>query len=251
MSLAHHLIELRNRFFISAAVIVVGLVGGWFLSDLVWNAMREPILTIVENQTRNAQINYPDITSAFDLKLRISLYIGLVLSSPVWLYQIFAFLMPGLTRTEKKYTFGFFFSAVPLFLAGCTAGWFVLPNIVNLMTSFAPSEDAAFIDATKYLDFILKLVLAVGIAFVVPVFIVLLNFAGVLSAKAILKSWRIAILLICLFTAIATPAADVFSMFLLAVPMVLLYFMAYGIAYLHDRMAAKRMAKIEQEGYDV
>lgn len=251
MSLAHHLIELRNRFFISAAVIVVGLIGGWFLSDFIWNAMREPVLTIVENQARNAQINYPDITSAFDLKLRISLYIGLVLTSPVWLYQIFAFLMPGLTRTEKKYTFGFFFSAVPLFLAGCAAGWYVLPNIVNLMTSFAPSEDAAFIDATKYLDFILKLVLAVGIAFVVPVFIVLLNFAGVLSAQAILKSWRIAILLICLFTAIATPAADVFSMFLLAVPMVMLYFVAYGIAYLHDRMAAKRMAKIAQDGYPV
>ena len=88
--------------------------------------------------------------------------------------------------------------------------------------------------------------LAVGIAFVLPVFLVLLNFVGVLSAKTILKGWRIAILVICLFTAIATPAADVVSMFLLAIPMVILYFAAVGIATIHDRRAAKRAEEFEE-----
>lgn len=247
MSLGQHLLELRKRLFLAAAGVVVGGIIGWFLSDFVWDALREPIYAIIESQHRNAQINYPNITSAFDLKLKISFYVGLVVSSPMWLYQIFAFLTPGLSRKEKQYTFGFFFTAVPLFLAGCAAGWYVLPNIVNLLTGFAPKEDAALIVATDYLDFVLKLVLAVGIAFVLPVFIVLLNFAGVISAHSIIKSWRIAILVIILFTAIATPAADVVSMFMLAVPMVVLYFAAWGIAWLHDRRSAKRALALEKE----
>jgi sec-independent protein translocase protein TatC len=108
------------------------------------------------------------------------------------------------------------------------------------MTSFAPPEDSAFITARAYLDFTIKLMLVVGIAFVLPVFIVLLNFVGVLSAQGILKGWRVAILVIVLFTALATPAADVISMFLLAIPMIALYFAAAGIAAIHDRRAAKR-----------
>ena len=247
MSLGQHLLELRKRLFLAAAGILVGAIAGWFLSDFVWDALREPIYAIIEAQNRTAQLNYPDITSAFDLKLKISFYVGLVLSSPVWLYQIFAFLVPGLTRIEKQYTFGFIFTAIPLFLAGCAAGWFVLPNLVGLMTSFAPQEDAALIVAQNYLDFVLKLMIAIGVAFVLPVFIVLLNFAGVISAQSIIKSWRIAVLLITLFTAIATPAADLVSMFLLAIPMVVLYFAAYGIAFLHDRRAARRARALEQE----
>ena len=247
MSLGQHLLELRKRLFLAAAGILVGAIVGWFLSDFVWDALREPIYAIIEAQDRKAQLNYPDITSAFDLKLKIAFYVGLVVSSPVWLYQIFAFLVPGLTRVEKQYTFGFLFTAIPLFLAGCAAGWFVLPNIVGLMTGFAPKEDAALIVAQSYLDFVLKLMIAIGVAFVLPVFIVLLNLAGVISAQSIIKSWRIAVLLITLFTAIATPAADVISMVLLAIPMVVLYFAAYGIAYLHDRRAARRARALEQE----
>ncbi|MFO7690139.1 MAG: twin-arginine translocase subunit TatC [Cryobacterium sp.] len=247
MSLGQHLLELRKRLFWAAAGIVVGAIIGWMLSDLVWDALRDPIYAIVQAQNRDAQINYTDITSAFDLKLKISFYLGLVVSSPMWLYQIFAFLVPGLTRREKQYTFGFLFSAVPLFVAGCAAGWFVLPNVVGLMTGFAPPEDAAFINAQNYLDFVLKLVIAIGVAFVLPVFIVLLNMAGVISAESIIKSWRVAILLITLFTAIATPAADVVSMFLLALPMIALYFAAYGIAYLHDRRASKRALTLNRE----
>ncbi|TFD34523.1 twin-arginine translocase subunit TatC [Cryobacterium sp. TMT1-19] len=247
MSLGQHLLELRKRLFLAAAGILVGAIVGWFLSDFVWDALREPIYAIIEAQDRTAQLNYPDITSAFDLKLKIAFYVGLVVSSPVWLFQIFAFLVPGLTRIEKQYTFGFLFTAIPLFLAGCAAGWFVLPNIVGLMTSFAPKEDAALIVAQSYLDFVLKLMIAIGVAFVLPVFIVLLNLAGVISAQSIIKSWRIAVLLITLFTAIATPAADVISMFLLAIPMVVLYFAAYGIAFLHDRRHARRARSLEQE----
>ena len=246
MTLGQHLLELRKRLVYAALGIAVGAVLGWFLSDYVWDALREPIYLIVEAQNRNAQINYPDITSAFDLKLKIAMYIALVVASPVWLYQVFAFLMPGLTRKEKRYTFGFFFTAVPLFLAGCAAGWYVLPHVVALMTGFAPRQDAALINAQNYFDFVLKLVIAIGVAFVLPVFVVLLNFAGVVSAQSIIKSWRIAVLAITLFTAIATPAADIVSMFLLAIPMVGLYLLAWGVASIHDRRVAKRALDLER-----
>lgn len=240
MSLGEHLIELRKRLFISAIAIVVGLVAGWFLSDLVWDALRVPIQQIAVEQGREANINYGDITSAFDLKLQIAFFISILIASPVWLYQVWAFLAPGLTGKEKRYGVGFILAAVPLFLLGAYAGWLVLPNIVRLMTSFAPAEDAAYIAARSYLDFTMKLMLVVGIAFVLPVLIVLLNFVGILSAKAIIKGWRVAVLIIVLFTAIATPAADVVSMFVLAIPMILLYFAAAFVAYLHDRRVLKR-----------
>jgi sec-independent protein translocase protein TatC len=244
MSLGEHLLELRRRLFIAGIALVIAAVVGWLLTEFVWDQLREPIARIAE--ARNATINYPGITDAFDIRLQLAVTIGLVLASPVWLYQLFAFLVPGLTAKEKRYTFGFFFSAVPLFLGGCAAGWFVLPHIVELMASFVPAEDASIVSARIYFDFVLKLVIATGVAFVLPVFLVILNFVGTLSAAAILKGWRMAILAITLFTAIVTPAADVLSMFLLAIPMVALYFAAAGVAYLHDRRAAARNRQVEE-----
>jgi len=247
MSLGQHLLELRRRLFVSAVSVLVGSVAGWFLSDLVLDFMRGPVTTIAEGVGRTAELNYSGITTAFDLKLQIAVTVGVILSSPVWLYQIWAFVVPALVRREKLYAVGFVSAALPLFLAGCAAGTFVLPNIVRVLTSFVASEDASIIEAKTYYDFVLKLVLAVGIAFVLPVFLVLLNFVGVVTASQILKGWRVAILLIALFTAIATPAADVFSMFLLMVPMVVLYFVAAGVAWIHDRRAAKRVAALDAE----
>ncbi|SDZ57540.1 sec-independent protein translocase protein TatC [Herbiconiux ginsengi] len=247
MSLGAHLVELRKRLFLAAIAIVLGMIAGWLVSDWVLNALRVPIEQLAEEQGRVASLNFTDISSAFDLRLQIAFTVGVVVSSPFWLYQIWAFLMPGLKRKEKQYAVGFVLSAVPLFLLGCLAGWLVMPHMVVLLTGFAPQDTTALISARTYYDFVLKLVLAIGIAFVLPVFLVLLNFAGVLSAKAILKSWRIAILAITLFTAIATPAADVMSMFLLAIPMVILYFGAAGIAFLNDRRRAKRALALDAE----
>lgn len=247
MTLGQHLVELRKRLFRAAIGYVLGAIGGWFLADFVLAAMRSPVQELAASQHRDAALNFTTITGAFDLKFEIALTVGAVISSPVWLYQIFAFLVPGLTGKEKKYIFGFFFSAVPLFFAGCAAGWYVLPHIVGLLTSFAGHQDKSLIDAPSYYDFVLKLVIVIGVAFVLPVFLVLLNFVGVLSARAILKSWRIALLLIVLFTAIATPSADVISMLLLAIPMVLLYFAAAGVAWVHDRRVAKTAIDLDAE----
>jgi sec-independent protein translocase protein TatC len=245
MSLGEHLIELRNRLFIAGIAIVVACIAGWYLSDFVLDALQEPIRVIAETQGKTASLNNETISSAFDMRIQISLTIGLVIASPVWLFQIWAFLVPGLTRREVRYGLGFILTAIPLFLAGCAAGWFVFPHIVELMSSFGVEGSTNVFTAKTYYDFVLKLVIVVGVAFVLPVFLVLLNFVGVLPGMTILKSWRIAIMAIVLFTAIATPAADVVTMFLLAIPMVILFFAATGIAIINDRRKAKRQVQYD------
>ncbi len=246
MSLGQHLVELRKRLVVAGLGVLVGTIGGWFLAAFVWDRLRAPIL-LIASAHHQASINYPSITSAWDVRFQVAIMLGIVVSSPIWLYQLFAFLVPGLTGRERKFIFGFFFTAVPLFFAGCAAGWLVLPRIVNLMVSLVPGQDTSIIDAKYYLDFVIKLILATGIAFVLPVFLVLLNVIGTLSAKTILKGWRWAVLAITIFTAIATPAADPFSMLLLAAPMVLLYFAAWGVSALHDRSVARRADALSAE----
>lgn len=241
MSLGEHLVELRKRLIISAIALVLGLVAGWLLSQDVLNIMRQPIEDLQEDG-RNAVLTYNAITEGFDIRVQISLFIAVIVSSPVWLYQIWAFLAPGLTKREKLYGVGFLGAAVPLFLAGIYAAWMVLPNIVRLMSTFQPEQDGFFLGARGYIDFAVKLMLVVGVGFVMPVVLVMLNFIGVLRGKSILKGWRIAVLVIVLFAAITTPAVDLMSMFLLAIPMIVLYFAAVGIALLHDRRVDKRQA---------
>lgn len=247
MSFVEHLVEFRNRFFIAAIAIVLGMVGGFMLSTPVFDALRVPILELAEKRTGGAVINFPTITSAFDIRLQIAFTLGIVLASPVWLYQAWMFLMPGLKKTERRYALGFVGAGIPLFLAGCVVGWLLMPRIVDVMASFAPSQDAVYFDAKYYYTFVLQLCLAVGIAFVMPVLLVLLNFAGILEGKTILKGWRVAVLIVALFAAIATPSADVVSMFLLMIPMIGLYFIAVGIALLNDRRRAKKRAAFEAE----
>ncbi|MBX3195972.1 MAG: twin-arginine translocase subunit TatC [Microbacteriaceae bacterium] len=240
MSLGEHLVELRRRLTFAGIGLLAGAIVGWLLNEYVWDMLRVPILQIAEDH--QAVINYDAITGAFNVRMQIALVLGIVVSSPVWLYQVFAFVAPGMTRNEKKYVFGFFFSAVPMFLAGCVAGWFVFPRIVEFMAQFVPQEDASYFNASYYLDFVLKLVLVTGAAFVMPVFLVLLNFGGVIRGMTILKGWRWAVVAIVVFTALATPAADVMSMLLLAVPLVVLYFATVGITLWRDRISDRRAA---------
>ena len=152
----------------------------------------------------------------------------------------------GLSLEVARYVYGFVLTALPLFLAGCAAGMWVMPHIVQLMTGFAPQFTASYLDASAYFDFVLKLTLITGVAFVLPVFVVLLNFAGVVSGRAIAQSWRWALIGICLFTAIATPAADVMSMLLLAAPMIALYLVACVVSLINDKRRRRQLDAVLQ-----
>lgn len=241
MPLSSHLREARTRSFRAVVALLIGVAAGYLLSDQILEIVRAPITALAES--RDASLNYDSITGAFDLKLKIALFAGTALSSPVWMYELFAFLAPGLNTREKKYTFGFVAASVPLFVGGCLMGFLVFPHMVELLASFASTEDSTLLQASYYVDFILKIVLATGVAFVLPVFLVMLNLLGVVPAGAIARSWRIIVVAIVLFSAIVTPAADVLSMFLVAVPMTVLFLVALLIAWLHDRREHRRAAR--------
>jgi sec-independent protein translocase protein TatC len=243
MSLGQHLVEFRGRLVKAALAIAVASVGGFFVADFVWSLLAAPLMDVANDSGRIAQINYTSISEAFDTKIAIALTVGIVASSPIWLWQIWSFVTPALVRREKRFAFGFLLTAIPLFLLGCGTGWWLFPHVVELMTSFAPEGSTTLLTAKYYLDFSIKFVIAIGIGFDLPVFLVLLNFTGVLSAKAIISGWRWAIVGITTFTALATPAADVVSMFLLAIPMLVLYFLAAFVAWIRDRRVARKLAK--------
>ncbi|MDE0545594.1 twin-arginine translocase subunit TatC [Microbacterium sp. C7(2022)] len=244
MSLGQHLVELRKRIMIAALALVVGMVVAFFITDFVINLITEPIRVVAESRADEVKVElmFATVTSAFDLRLRMSFAIGLMISAPIWLWQIWAFIMPGLTKKEIRYTIGFLAAAIPLFFAGCYVGLIIMPHIVELMASFVPDGGASFYDASYYYDFVFKLLIVVGVAFILPVFLVALNLAGVISARDILKGWRVAILISVIFSALATPAADVASMLMLSGIMIVLFFAAAGLSLIFDRRRAKRDA---------
>ncbi|WP_307220389.1 twin-arginine translocase subunit TatC [Microbacterium sp. SORGH_AS_0888] len=241
MSLSQHLVELRKRLMIAALALVVGMVVAFFITDPVITVITAPIRVIAEQRGDNfSALNFGTVTSAFDMRVRIAFTIGIFLSAPIWMWQVWAFVMPGLTRKEIRYTIGFVGAAIPLFFAGCYVGILIMPHVIELMWSFTPAGGTNFYDAKDYYDFIFKLMIVIGIAFVLPVFLVALNMSGIISGKAILKGWRVAILVASIFAAIATPAADIVSMLMLAGILVVLYFAAAGFALIVDRRRAKR-----------
>src|SRR5919202_5793801 len=236
MPLREHLRELRHRLIKSGMAVVVGAVVGWFLYQPLFGALVRPINDLVrERAGADAKVIFSQVASPFNLQLKLAFYLGVVVSSPVWLYQLWAFIVPGLTKREKRYAMSFVAAGVPLFLAGIGLAWLVLPNAIKFLTEFTPSGAANIIIADDYLTFVLRIMLAFGLAFVTPLLLVGLNMAGVMSALTLAKGWRIAVFLCFLFAAIASPTPDAGSMLALAFPMVALYMLAVGIAWFNDR----------------
>lgn len=238
MPLAGHLREARRRALRAAVSLLVGVVIGFLLSDQILDILRVPVEELADS--RQASLNYDTVTGAFDLQLKIALFTGVIVSSPIWLRELFAYLTPGLTRREKKYVFGFSAAAAPLFIAGCAFGFLIFPRMVSVLAGFSSDQDSTILNASYYVDFVMKIVLATGIAFVLPAVLVMLNYLGIVSAHRLRSSWRIIVVVIALFSALVTPAADVLSMFIVALPMSVLFGAAVAITTVHDRRSARR-----------
>lgn len=247
MNLGGHLKELRKRLFWSALFILGGTVAGWIIFEPVFQVLQGPIVELAAERGINATLNIGTVAGAFDLQLQVSIFLGIMLTSPIWLYNLWAFITPGLKQKERRYTLGFLFSAIPLFAAGCWLAWISLPSFVATLIGFTPTGTANVINANEYILFTIRILLVFGIAFVLPVVLVLLNFAGLLTTKNILNSWRIAVFVIALIAALATPTADPMSMFLVMIPLVALYFLAAAVTAINDKRRAKRDAKIDKE----
>ncbi|GAA2609224.1 twin-arginine translocase subunit TatC [Streptomyces tubercidicus] len=243
MPLAAHLRELRNRLLKSVlAIIVITSVAMWQY-DAIAHFVTGPVIDSV-GCSKNAsgprdhpcaQVSANGLLAPFTILLKVSLTTGVVLATPVWLYQLWAFLAPGLHRHEKKYALGFVGAGVPLFLGGAYLAYAILPTTAGALVGLTPSDWVNFFPADEFFDIVTRMVLVFGLAFELPLLLVLLNFGGVLTGRRILSWWRFMVLGITVFAALATPTGDPLVMGLLAAPIVVLYFGAVGICLFNDR----------------
>ncbi|GAA2207758.1 twin-arginine translocase subunit TatC [Nonomuraea monospora] len=238
MPLMEHLRELRNRLVVAMAAVLVGIVVGFIFFDPVWAFIKEPFCeTPQAGQLRPGECTliFGGIFQSFFLTLKVSALVGIVVSSPVWLYQIWAFVTPALYRNEKRYSFTFLGLAVPLFLLGTALAYFIMDTSLAILLGFAPSDTVAAIQIDEYVSYVLIMLVIFGVSFELPLLLVFLNIIGVLPHATVKKHRRTVIFVMFIFGAVITPGGDPLTMMALAAPMVLLYFLAEGFMYLREK----------------
>jgi sec-independent protein translocase protein TatC len=248
MALSDHLRELRARIIRSVLVIVIAFCVALFfydrLLDLImvpYNDARERLGASVQTQ---AVVN--DVTGPLLLQLKLCGVVAVVAASPYWLYQIWAFILPGLHATERKWSRVFAAIAGPLFFAGVAVGYYTLPKAIQVLISFTPDNVTNLVEFGTFFSFITRMLLVFGIAFEIPLFVVMLNLAGIVSGKALGRHRPWIIILTFVFAAVATPSTDPFSMLMLAIPMLVLFLLAEVIARLADRARGRGRDSTEQ-----
>ncbi|HSN43298.1 MAG TPA: twin-arginine translocase subunit TatC [Propionibacteriaceae bacterium] len=253
MALVDHLKELRYRITISAIAMLVLTIAMLF----VYEAYLLPVILRPLNIAIDSyQASHPDalfvlttegLTSPMMLMLKTAGVAGLILSCPVWLYQLWSFIAPGLLSKEKKYSLAFLGSAIPLFLMGVALGYWITPKGFAVMLAFTPEgQDITNLqEVQKFLTFELRLLLVFGVSFLLPVIIVMMNHIGLVKAEQLAKFRTPAVFLCFVFGAVATPSTDPFSMVALSIPMSIMYVIAEVICRNNERRKAKRLAELE------
>ncbi|WP_238163592.1 twin-arginine translocase subunit TatC [Kribbella capetownensis] len=250
MTLREHIIELRNRLLISVLAIVVGTIVGWVFYDQAFEFLTKPFLTSVTELAKEAgstklpQLTFPGVGNPLTFRIKISALFGLLLASPVWLYQLWAFIAPGLHRNERKWAYLFSAIAAPLFAAGVWVAYWTLPKGIEILLGFTPLDIQNLVELPDYLDFVMRTMLVFGVAFLIPLVVVLLNMLGVVPSSALRRFRPYIVLVIFVFAAVATPSGDPFTMCLLAVPMCLLFFIAEVITRILDKRKARKAEEL-------
>jgi sec-independent protein translocase protein TatC len=242
MPLMGHLRELRNRLMKAILGLLVCTIIGWIFFDPVWDFLREPYCALPQSQVINNECTLVvnGIFSSFFLKLKISFIIGLVLSAPIWLFQLWAFVAPGLYHRERRWTYLFLAASIPLFFVGVALAYITVDKGLALFLGFVAEDVSVLITVDNYLGYVLAMLLVFGLTFELPLFVVVLNLAGVLTFERIKKSQRTIVFGVFVFAAIATPSGDPFTMMALALPTLLLFELAAVFAFFNDRRRARR-----------
>jgi sec-independent protein translocase protein TatC len=242
MALTDHFRELRARLMKSMLALVVATIASFFIYDpllleIVTGPYYEARDTLGSDTTTKIIIS--GVGGGLMIQLKLCALSGVIISSPVWLYQIWAFVLPGLHRAERRWTMLFVAIAGPLFCAGVTLGYYVLPKALQVLISFTPADMENLNDFNDFFSFITRMLLVFGIALEIPFFVVLLNLAGVVSGRALGKHRPWIILGTFVFAAVATPSTDPISMLFLAMPMLVLFLVSELIARFVDRRRAR------------
>ena len=244
MPLLDHLRELRKRIMRAAFFIFIFSILGFVYYDQIITTLAEPVcdLKLAQSSGSNncGSLFISGVLGPLNLQVKVAFLTGVIISAPFWLYQLWAFIAPALHRKERRKSVLFIIAATPFFTLGAALAYYILPIAIKVLFGFTPDSLNNLVRFDDYLSFVLRIILIFGLAFELPVFLVSLNLIGVLSGKAILKPWRFAIFGITLFVAAFSPTADPLSMAALALPLILFYFGAGGIALLVDKKREKK-----------
>jgi len=248
MGFLDHLEELRTRLINSIIAVVIGLGICWWKVEKIYGIMQRPIMQVLAAHHLPDKLVYLNPTEPFTLYMKIAALGGLFLTSPYVLYQVWMFISPGLYRREKRYVFPFMFSTITLFMLGGYFGYKVAyPRALDVLIGFG-RQFQPMITIGEYTQLFLTIILGMGLIFEMPVIVFFLAFLGVISPGFMLQNFRYAILLIFILAAIVAPP-DLVSMCVFAAPMVALYGLSVGVAYLvHPKQREKRVEKQARKG---
>lgn len=241
MALSDHLRELRARLLKIVTVLVVGLVVSLFFFDPIFDLVLTPYTQAADSlgDDVDTQATIAGAGGPLMLYLKLCGVVSVIATSPLWLYQIWAFILPGLHSQERKWSRVFAAIAGPLFLAGVVLGYYTLPKGLEILIGLTPGALTNLVEFGDYLSFLIRTLLVFGIAFEIPVFVILLNLAGVLKGSALGAHRPWIVIGTFVFAAVATPSTDPFTMLFLAVPMVILFAVSEVIARVLDRRRAE------------
>ena len=246
MPLMDHIRELRNRVVKMALGLGAGMVVGFVFFNPVWHVIERPLCAVsVRGHTgcRTLGVNMPSLDGPLDpfyLRVKVAVIVGVILSSPVWLYQVWAFVAPGLYAREKRWGYIFLGTAVPLFLGGVTLAYWSLGRSMHYLLGLTPGGVANILPVDQYMSFVMAMVLAFGIAFELPLLIVMLNLAGILTHARFRKWRRVMIFAVFLIAGMANPSPDPTTMLILGGGCAALVEVAELIVWSNDRRRARR-----------
>lgn len=250
MTLGEHIAELRNRLVKSVLAIVVGSVVGYIYYNPLLEVLKRPwevgVKPYAEGKGFDPQLTMTGVADPFTFQLKIAVVFGVVMAAPIWLYQSWAFIVPGLHRNERKWSLLFAGIAAPLFFSGVALGYWILPTGIKILIGFTPPNVQNLVQLPGYLDFVLRMLLVFGIAFLIPFAVTLANLAGVLSGRALGKARPYIIVAAVIFGAIATPTGDPITLLLLAGPMCALFLIAEVLARVNDKRRERK--RLEEWG---
>jgi sec-independent protein translocase protein TatC len=245
MPLMDHIRELRNRIVTMALALAAGMTAGFVFFNQAWRVIERPLCaTHIRNQIGCRTLGVNELVlngplDAFYLRVKVALIVGLILSSPIWLHQIWAFVAPGLHTREKRWSCIFLGAAIPLFGIGITLCYLSLGRSMRYLLGLTPDGVQNLIQVDQYLSFVMAMMLAFGLAFEVPLLLVMLNLAGVLTHERFAKWRRVLIFGVFLIAGMANPSPDPVTMVILGGTCALLVEAAEFIVWSHDRRRAR------------
>ena len=244
MGFLDHLEELRKRLVYSVISVAVGFFACWWKVEKIYDIMQRPIMHALQANGMAEKLVYLNPTEPFNLYLKVAALAGLFLTCPFVLYQVWLFISPGLYRNEKRYVIPFMTSTIFLFAAGGYFGYrIVYPAALDFLISFG-KQFQPMITINEYTSLFLSIILGMGLIFEMPVLIFFLALMGIVSPGFMIKNFRYAILVIFIIAAIVTPTTDILNMCIFAAPMIALYGISIGVAWLvHPKQRKARSEK--------